>query len=89
VLEQRDHRNDFVCLCRASLSFVQDDGSDSLLPFGLTMRAFCHTAIYADLLAAQKVLPPVSGAQVRYDSASTVIYLRPILSSLILILTVV
>lgn len=55
---------DFVSLCRTSLSFVQYEASDSLRPFALTMRAFCHTAIYADLLAARRVLPPVSGAQV-------------------------
>lgn len=56
--------DDFVHLCKASLSFVQYDASDSLRPFGLTMRAFCHTAIYADVIASRRVLPPVSGAQV-------------------------
>jgi brefeldin A-inhibited guanine nucleotide-exchange protein len=56
--------DDFVGLCRASLSFLQYEDSDSLRPYGLTMRALCHTAIYADLLASHRVLPPVSGAQV-------------------------
>ena len=71
-LSSLDKRNrnanadDFVTLCRASLSFVQLEESDSLRPFGLTMRAFCHTAIYADLIAAQRVLPPVSGVQVSW-----------------------
>lgn len=79
-LSSLDKRNrnanadDFVCLCRASLSFVQFDGSDSLRPFGLTMRAFCHAAIYADLLAAQRVLPPISGAQVRMATCMFGIY---------------
>ena len=55
---------DFVGLCRASLSFVQKRESDSPRPMGLSMRALCHTAIYADLLAENRVHPPVSGAQV-------------------------
>ena len=56
--------DDFVGLCRASLSFVHQEESDSARPIGLSMRAFSHTAIYADLLAGGRVLPPVSGAQV-------------------------
>lgn len=56
--------DDFVHLCKASLSFVQTEAADSLRPFGLTMRAFCHIAIYADLIACHRVLPPISGAQV-------------------------
>lgn len=71
-LSSLDKRNrnanadDFVTLCRTSFSFAQlEESGDSLRPFGLTMRAFCHTAIYGDLIAAQRVLPPVSGAQVR------------------------
>lgn len=55
---------DFVGLCRASLSFVQKRESSSPRPMGLSMRALCHTAIYADLLAEERVHPPVSGAQV-------------------------
>lgn len=57
--------DDFVGLCRASLSFVHKEESDSPRPIGLSMRAFSHTAIFADLLAEKRVLPPVSGAQVR------------------------
>lgn len=54
---------DFVGLCRASLSFVQIAETDTPLPIGLSMRALCHTACYADLIAEKKVLPPVSGFQ--------------------------
>lgn len=54
---------DFVGLCRASLSFVQTDYSTSPLPIGLSMRALCHTACYADLIGENRVLPPVSGSQ--------------------------
>ena len=68
TIEKR-HRNanvdDFIGLCRASLSFVRQVESDSPRPIGLSMRAFSHIAIYADLLADGRVLPPVSGAQVR------------------------
>lgn len=59
---------DFLSLCKASLAFVQTEETDSLRPFGLSMRAFCHIAIYADLLGSNRVLPPVSGSQVsRYS----------------------
>lgn len=62
---QRNYNvDDFVELCRASLSFVGKEDTDSPRPFGLAMRAFVHTGLYADLLAAKRVLPPVSGAQV-------------------------
>lgn len=67
IAEKRNRNanvEDFVGLCRASLSFVRQDESDSARPIGLSMRAFSHTAIYADLLASGRVLPPVSGAQV-------------------------
>lgn len=61
---QRKIRNasaeDFVGLCHASLSFVQTRNVDQPLPIGLSMRAICHTACYADLIAAKKVLPPVT-----------------------------
>jgi len=64
---ERSQRNanaeDFVGLCRASLSFVQTEESENPLPIGLSMRALCHTACYADLIADKKVLPPVSGCQ--------------------------
>ena len=64
---QRRQRNanaeDFVGLCHASMSFVQTEESDNPLPIGLSMRALCHTACYADLISEDKVLPPVSGSQ--------------------------
>jgi brefeldin A-inhibited guanine nucleotide-exchange protein len=57
--------DDFVGLCRASLSFVQHKESAMPLAIGLSMRGLCHAACYADLIADQRVLPPVSGSQVR------------------------
>eukprot|EP00586_Coscinodiscus_wailesii_P008153 CAMPEP_0172522006 /NCGR_PEP_ID=MMETSP1066-20121228/292890_1 /TAXON_ID=671091 /ORGANISM="Coscinodiscus wailesii, Strain CCMP2513" /LENGTH=1699 /DNA_ID=CAMNT_0013304971 /DNA_START=60 /DNA_END=5160 /DNA_ORIENTATION=+ len=64
---ERKRRNanaeDFVGLCRASLSFVQTEELAKPLPIGLSMRALCHTACYADLIAEQKVLPPVGHSQ--------------------------
>ena len=66
----RKNRNasadDFVNLCKASLAFVQREEceSESPRPVGLSMRALCHTAIYADILAGKRILPPDSGAQV-------------------------
>ena len=64
---QKSQRNanadDFVGLCRASLSFVQVEKSKIPLPIGLSMRALCHTACYADLISSRKILPPVSGTQ--------------------------
>ena len=70
---QKRQRNanaeDFVGLCRASLSFVQTETSENPLPIGLSMRALCHTACYADLIAEKRVLPPVSGFQHNDPSA--------------------
>lgn len=62
-IERNTNAEDFVELCRASLSFVQIKESDNPLPIGLSMRALCHTACYADLIADKKILPPVSGCQ--------------------------
>lgn len=62
-IERNTNAEDFVELCRASLSFVQVKESDNPLPIGLSMRALCHTACYADLIADKKILPPVSGYQ--------------------------
>ncbi|GKY96543.1 hypothetical protein MPSEU_000613900 [Mayamaea pseudoterrestris] len=63
IRERNSNVDDFVGLCRASLSFVHQEESDSARPIGITMRAFSHVAIYADLLAEKQVLPPASGAQ--------------------------
>eukprot|EP00980_Cylindrotheca_fusiformis_P007137 scaffold1501_cov130-Cylindrotheca_fusiformis.AAC.6 len=54
---------DFVLMCRASLSFVQQDNTESRFPIGVSMRALCHSAIYADLIAEGRILPPISGSQ--------------------------
>jgi hypothetical protein len=70
-LSPQDSRNrnanvdDFVELCRASLAFIKKEEGDSPRPIGLSIRALCHTAIYADLIADKRVHPPMSGAQVR------------------------
>jgi brefeldin A-inhibited guanine nucleotide-exchange protein len=64
IRDRNSNVDDFVGLCRASLSFVHQEASDSARPIGITMRAFSHVAIYADLLADKQVRPPVSGAQV-------------------------
>jgi hypothetical protein len=61
--QRNTNAEDFVGLCRASLSFVQTEESENPLPIGLSMRALCHTACYADLIADKRVLPPVSGCQ--------------------------
>lgn len=75
---QRRQRNanaeDFVGLCHASMSFVQTEESDNPLPIGLSMRALCHSACYADLIADEKVLPPVSGSQPNDPTAAGYTY---------------
>lgn len=76
LLSSVDRRNrnadaeDFICLCKASLSFLKFEKTESVKPIGLILRAFCHTAIYADLIASNRVLPPTLGAQVRTVAAS-------------------
>jgi brefeldin A-inhibited guanine nucleotide-exchange protein len=65
-LEKRNRNanaEDFIGMCRASLAFVQRKETDSPRPMGSSMRALCHTAIFADILAERRVPPPVSGAQ--------------------------
>jgi brefeldin A-inhibited guanine nucleotide-exchange protein len=72
ALERRNRNanaEDFIEMCRASLSFVQRKESDSPIPIGSSTRALCHTAIFADLLAQHRVKPPVSGAQVTDPNA--------------------
>lgn len=76
-LERRQRNTDaedFVGLCRASLSFVQTEESENPLPIGLSMRALCHTACYADLIADKRVLPPVSGYQCNEPMSSGFTY---------------
>ncbi|KAG7370181.1 RalF-like Dot/Icm system translocated protein [Nitzschia inconspicua] len=66
-LRERNSRNsnaeDFTGMCRASLTFIGTKDSKSPRPIGVSMRALCHAAIYADLIGAGRVAPPVSGAQ--------------------------
>lgn len=61
------HRNanaeDFLGMCRTSLCFINFKEADSPHPIGISMRALCHVAIYADLIAAGRILPPISGVQ--------------------------
>jgi hypothetical protein len=61
----QNHRNsnaeDFLGMCRASLSFIAK--TEPSHPIGVSMRALCHAAIYADLIASKRILPPLSGAQ--------------------------
>ena len=54
---------DFLAMCKASLSFVDSQKNRSPHPIGVSMRALCHVAIYADLIACKRILPPISGAQ--------------------------
>ena len=56
--------DDFVNLCKTSLAFVQTENSQSPRPLGLSMRALCHSAIYADLLAAGRIALPEIGSLV-------------------------
>lgn len=64
------HRNvtaeDFVNLCKTSLAFVVREESDLPRPAGLSMRALSHTAIYADVLGARRILAPETNIQVRF-----------------------
>jgi brefeldin A-inhibited guanine nucleotide-exchange protein len=55
---------EFICLCKASLSFLKADNGGRYRPLGLTLRAFCHIAIYSDLIASGRVLPPLTTGQV-------------------------
>mmetsp|Transcript_59953 Transcript_59953/g.147342 ORF Transcript_59953/g.147342 Transcript_59953/m.147342 type:complete len:2142 (-) Transcript_59953:113-6538(-) len=54
---------DFLDLCRTSLAFIDVKDTENPRPVGVFMRALCHIAIFADLIAAKKVLYPISGAQ--------------------------
>ena len=61
---RNSNAGDFIDMCLTSISFVQlKDSEESPRPVGVSMRALCHTAIYADFIAEGRVLPPVSGAQ--------------------------
>mmetsp|Transcript_9258 Transcript_9258/g.19271 ORF Transcript_9258/g.19271 Transcript_9258/m.19271 type:complete len:2226 (+) Transcript_9258:141-6818(+) len=72
--QRNANADDFVGLCKASLSFVQTEKAENPLPIGLSMRALCHTACYADIIAEKRVLPPVSGFQSTDPSLSGYTY---------------
>ena len=61
---QNADAEDFVSLCKASISFIPTCHVKKPLPIGLSMRALCHIACYSDLIASKNVLPPVSSCQV-------------------------
>mmetsp|Transcript_13366 Transcript_13366/g.26848 ORF Transcript_13366/g.26848 Transcript_13366/m.26848 type:complete len:1000 (+) Transcript_13366:107-3106(+) len=73
---KNSNAEDFVAMCKASLSFMDRKESESSHPSGVSLRALSHTAIYADLIAKKKVLPPVSGHQFNDSSASGYTYER-------------
>jgi hypothetical protein len=60
---RNSNAEDFLGMCRASLTFIETKDPESPRPIGVSMRALCHSAIFADLIGEGKVLPPVSGAQ--------------------------
>jgi brefeldin A-inhibited guanine nucleotide-exchange protein len=60
---RNSNSEDFVGMCQASLSYIGTKDPESPRPIGVSMRALCHAAIYADLIGDGRVLPPVSGCQ--------------------------
>jgi brefeldin A-inhibited guanine nucleotide-exchange protein len=60
---RNSNAEDFRGMCRASLTFIGTKDKDYPRPIGVSMRALCHAAIYADLIADGRVAPPVSGQQ--------------------------
>lgn len=66
AIEKRNRNSnaeDFIGMVKTSLSFVQMRDDESPTPLGVSMRALCHMAIYADLIADGRILPPVTGIQ--------------------------
>jgi len=61
--QRNSNAEDFLGMCRASLSFIEQTKTKTSNPIGVSIRALCHTAIYADLIAKKRILPPLSGAQ--------------------------
>ncbi|GMH65106.1 hypothetical protein TrST_g3433 [Triparma strigata] len=51
---------DFVGMVKASVAFIYDEGKGEagVLPAGLSMRAICHVACFADAVARGAVGPP-------------------------------
>jgi len=69
IRNRNSNAEDFVGMCKASFSFIHLHDTDAALPVGVSMRAICHMAIYADLIASGQVLPPASGAQASNPNA--------------------
>ena len=61
IKERNRNTEDFIALTRASLAFLE---SEKVFPVTIMMRALCHVACYADLIAEGKVLPPITTTQV-------------------------
>jgi len=71
---RNSNAEDFLGMCRASLSFIGTRDPKSPRPIGVSMRALCHAAIYADLIGDGRVLPPVSGTQTSDPKAAGYTY---------------
>eukprot|EP00536_Pseudo-nitzschia_multiseries_P007846 jgi/Psemu1/240607/estExt_Genewise1.C_1890031 len=67
---RNSNAQDFLAMCKASLSFLDRNESGPSQPVSVCMRALCHVAIYADLIGSNRVLPPTSGSQSGNPSAS-------------------
>mmetsp|Transcript_7450 Transcript_7450/g.21709 ORF Transcript_7450/g.21709 Transcript_7450/m.21709 type:complete len:1742 (-) Transcript_7450:1355-6580(-) len=73
-ISRNSNAEDFLAMCKASLSFMARHEGEASQPVSVFMRALCHAAIYADLIASKKVLPPVSGSQFDVPDASGYTY---------------
>ena len=65
IKERNRNTEDFIALTKASLAFIE---SKKIFPVTVMMRALCHIACYADLIADDKVLSPIINTQVRVIS---------------------
>eukprot|EP00934_Nitzschia_sp_Nitz4_P000938 Nitzschia sp. Nitz4//scaffold97_size77645//35123//41576//NITZ4_005518-RA/size77645-processed-gene-0.93-mRNA-1//-1//CDS//3329560656//938//frame0 len=60
---RNSNADDFLGMCQTSLAFIQLDDSEEPRPLGVAMRALCHMAIYADIIAGGVILPPCDDTQ--------------------------
>lgn len=94
IKERNRNTEDFIALTRASLAFIE---SEKVFPVTIMMRALCHIACYADLIAEGKVLPPMTNTQTKdptvfgytYDGldgkeAEEMVLWRPLLDGLMI-----
>jgi brefeldin A-inhibited guanine nucleotide-exchange protein len=65
IKERNRNTEDFIALTRASLAFIE---SEKVFPVTVMMRALCHIACYADVIAEGKVLSPIINTQVSITS---------------------